>query len=107
VGDSEELSIKSLLIQQSRQDQHLRFQFEVIAIRDHVTIGVDSFMLSHTINTEPLQAPLKINPLKLAAQLRISEGHWYDRLEERNVIYAAEGLYERNDGKMYLVGCRL
>ncbi len=103
---SEDLSINSLLIQQSGQDQNLRFQFEVIAIGDHVTIGVESFMLPDTINTEPLLAPLKINPLKLAAQLRISEGHQYDLREAQTVVYAAEGLYEPNDGKMYMVGCR-
>ncbi len=103
---SEELSINSLLIQRSAQDQNLRFQFEVIAIGDHVTIGVESFMLLDTMNTEPLQAPLKINPLKLAAQLRISEGHRYDLQEASTVVYAAEGLYEPNDGKMYMVGCR-
>ncbi|CAM6065350.1 unnamed protein product [Sphagnum tenellum] len=89
---SKELSINSLLIQQSGQDQNLRFQFEVIAIGDHVTIGVESFMRPHTINTEPLLAPLKINPLKLAAQLRISEGHQYHRQEAPTVVYAAEGL---------------
>ncbi len=103
---SEELSINSPLIQQSDQDQNLRFQFEVIAIGDHVTIGVESFMLPDTINTEPLLAPLKINPLKLAAQLRISEGHQYHRQEAPTVVYAAEGLYEPNGGKMYMVGCR-
>ncbi|CAK9213664.1 unnamed protein product [Sphagnum troendelagicum] len=78
---------------QSGQDQNLRFQFEVIAIGDHVTIGVESFMRPHTINTEPLLAPLKINPLKLAAQLRISEGHQYHRQEAPTVVYAAEGLF--------------
>jgi hypothetical protein len=103
---SEELSINSLLIQHSGQDQNLRFQFEVIAIGDHLTIGVRSFRLRHTINKEPLLAPLKINPLKLAAQLRISEGHRYDLQKGPTVVYAAEGLYEPNDGKMYMVGCR-
>jgi uncharacterized protein with PQ loop repeat len=44
--------------------------------------------------------------LKLAAQLRISEGHQYDLQEAPTVVYAAEGLYEPNDGKMYMVGCR-
>jgi hypothetical protein len=101
---SEELLINSLLIQQGGQD--LCFQFQVIAIGDHVTIGDESYMrLLHKINMEPLKMPLKINPLRLAAQIRIYYGHPYDLQEASTAVYAAEGLYEPNHGKMYMVGC--
>jgi hypothetical protein len=49
--------------------------------------------------------PLKINPLRLAAQIRIYYGHPYDLQEASTAVYAAEGLYEPNHGKMYMVGC--
>ncbi|KAH9560968.1 hypothetical protein CY35_06G137300 [Sphagnum magellanicum] len=103
----EELSINSLLTQRSGQDQNLRFRFQVIAIGDHLTIGDESDMLLDTIDMEPLKPPRKlINPLRLAAHLRIYEGHEYDLQEASTAVYAAEGLYEPNDGKMYMVGCR-
>ncbi|CAK9275476.1 unnamed protein product [Sphagnum jensenii] len=103
----EELSINSLLTQRSGQDQNLRLRFQVIAIGDHLTIGDESDMLLDTIDMEPLKPPRKlINPLRLAAHIRIYEGHEYDLQEASTAVYAAEGLYEPNDGKMYMVGCR-
>ncbi len=65
-------------------------------------------MLLDTIDLEPLKPPRKlINPLRLAAHIRIYEGHHeYDPQEASTAVYAAEGLYEPNDGKMYMVGCR-
>ncbi|CAM6022881.1 unnamed protein product [Sphagnum balticum] len=105
LGD--ELSINSLLTQRSGRDQNLGFRFQVIAIGDHVTIGDESDMLLDTIGMEPLKPPLKlINPLRLAAHIRIYEGHEYDLQEASTAVYATEGLYEPNDGKMYMVGCR-
>jgi hypothetical protein len=104
---SEELSINSLLTQQSGRDQNLRLRFQVIAIGDHLTIGDESDILLDTIDMEPLKPPRKlINPLRLAAHIRIYEGHEYDLQEASTAVYAAEGLYEPNDGKMYMVGCR-
>jgi hypothetical protein len=105
---NEELLINSLLIQQGGRDQNLHFQFQVIAIGDHVTIGDESYMrLLHKINMEPLKMPLQINPLRLAAQIRIYNGHPYDLQEASTAVYAAEGLYEPNHGKMYMVAVDL
>ncbi|CAK9230114.1 unnamed protein product [Sphagnum troendelagicum] len=105
---SEELSINSLLTQQNGRDQNLGLRFQVIAIGNHVTFGDESDRLLDTIDMEPLKPPRKlINPLRLAAHIRIYEGHYeYDLQEASTAVYAAEGLYEPNDGKMYMVGCR-
>jgi hypothetical protein len=86
----------------------LGFRFQVIAIGNHVTFGDESDRLLDTIDMEPLKPPRKlINPLRLAAHIRIYEGHHeYDLQEASTAVYAAEGLYEPNDGKMYMVGCR-